>query len=196
MPDYLQPTPASVPINDRPLEDIFGDAIAGITGLNRNTHVRPYLQPTPPNFPDQETNWVAFKVSPVDQDTFAFVRPTSSLEGGTGTVERDEYLDVLMSFYGANSNQYMSRWREGLSIDQNRWALQEEGIKLIGMGQPINVPSLLKDRYVRRLDITMQFARRVALVYDVRTIASAAGELITEPLPPVTLTINPPTPTP
>lgn len=191
---YLAPV-SVLPVNDRLLEDIFGDAIAGITGLDRN-NVRPRLQPAPPNLPDQELNWCAFGVSITAQDTFAYVRQIGTLEGGAGQVERDELLDVFISFYGAQSSQLMGRWREGLSIPQNREALWLQGIKLQGLGNPLQVPSLLKDRYVRRMDLTAQFARRVIVSYTVRTIISANGELLTDTgkIPPVPITVNPPNP--
>lgn len=189
---YLTPIDAIPPVDDRPLEDIFGDAISGITGLARND-VRPRVQPQPPNLPDQEHNWCAFSVNLTDQDTFAYQRHLPVLEaGGANQVERDVFMDVLCSFYGANSNQIMGRWREGLSIDQNRDVLGSYQIKLIGLGKPVMVPSLIKDRYARRVDLVTQFVRRVTVTYGIRHLLSANGELRTEELAPVPLTINQP----
>jgi len=190
---YLAPV-SVLPINDRPLEDVFGDAIAGITGLDRDSAVRPRLQPQPSNLPDQEFNWCAFGVSIQNQDTFAYVRQTAALEGGEMQVERDEMLDIFISFYGAQSSQYMSRWREGLAVPQNREILWLQGIKLVGIGQPTQIPSLLKDRYVRRIDLTVQFTRRVVVRYAVRDIASASGGIHTDTgrIPPVPIIVNPP----
>lgn len=185
-------TPVSPPqINDRALEDAFGDAIAGITGLGRDDYVRPRIQPEPPNFPNQETDWCAFAVTPYEHDTFAYMRQLPALEGGGGQqVERDEYLDVLISFYGANSNAYMARWREGLMVDQNRYALADLGIRLVGLGKPQAVPSLLKNRYVRRIDLSAQFTRRMTTAFAVRYLQSANGVLHTEELPPVPIIVN------
>lgn len=188
---YLQPVDP-LPVDDRELEDIFGDAIAGITGLPRND-VRPRVQPQPPNLPDQEQNWCAFGVNLTDQDTFAYQRHLPALEtNGANQVERDVFMDVLCSFYGANSNQFMGRWREGLSIDQNRAALGNYQIKLVGLGKPVMVPSLIKDRYTRRVDLVAQFVRRVTVTYSVRHLASASGEILTEELPPVPIIVNQP----
>lgn len=190
---YLQPI-SVLPVNDRALEDIFGEAIAGITGLNRND-VRPREQPQPPNLPDQEKDWCAFGVTPIEQDTFAYVRQLPALESnGEGQVERDEILDVFISFYGANSHQFMSHCREGLSVQQNREFLWLQGIKLVGIGRPIKVPSLLKDRYVRRIDLSVQFTRRVVIRYAVRNISIAIGDLHTDTgkIPPIPIIVNPP----
>lgn len=184
-------TPVSVvPINDRALEDIFTEVIRGITGLPENM-VRPRIQPSPPNQPDFEENWVAFGVTVTDQDVFHYERTLGTLEGGVTVVERDEYLDVLCSFYGANNNQYMSRWREGLSIEQNRYVLGDYGIKLVAISKnPVNVPALLKGTWARRVDFSCQFSRRVSVTYGVRAIQSATAELNTEELPPQPIIVN------
>ncbi len=190
---FLRPI-SVLPINDRPLEDLIGDMLAGITGYDRND-VRPRLQPQPPNLPDQERDWVAFGVNMTGQDNFAAVTQLPALsQNGQGVVERDEFFDVLCSFYGAHSSEYMAVWRDGLSLDQNRWVLWDHGIKLLGFGFPVNVPSLVKDRYSRRIDLAAQFARRVNVTYGIRNIASADGQLHTEVLPPIPITVSPPNP--
>lgn len=184
-------TPISVlPLNDRPLEDIFTAVLVGITGLPVDM-VRPRIQPTVPNQPEQDENWVAFGVNITDHDVFPYQRQVSTLEGGNMIVERDEYLDVLCSFYGADNNQYMSRWREGLALEQNRYSLGELGIKLVAVGKnPVPVPALFKDRWTRRVDLSCQFSRRVQVTYGVRTIQSAEIGLHTEVLPVQQIIVN------
>lgn len=184
-------TPISVvPINDRSLEDIFTEAIRGITGLPEE-FVRPRYQPQPPNQPDFETNWVAFGVNITEQDVFHYDKQVEFEGDSAMVVERDEYLDVLCSFYGANNNQFMSRWREGLAIDQNRYSLEELGIKLVAIGKnPVNVPALLKGTWARRVDLACQFSRRVSVTYGVRNIESATVDLYTEELPPQHIIVN------
>ena len=165
--------PANDPIDDRSLEDIFHETIAGITGLD-NDMVRPRFQPVVPNQPGFEENWVAFGVNPIDQDTFAHEQHLPSLEtGGVNEVSRDEMMEVLCSFYGAEGRKYMTRWRNGLMIAQNRYALLNYGIKLVSLGKPVSVPALLKDRWTRRVDLAVQFSRRSIQTYAVRSIASA-----------------------
>ena len=176
---FLVPVGA-VPTHDRALEDLIQVAIAGITGLP-TALVRPRYQQVVPNQPDFETNWCAFGVSVSGQDTFAYQRHVPSLvSGGDSVVERDEFLDILTSFYGANNNQFMARWRDGLSIDQNRAQLASYGIKLIGLGTPVPVPALLKNQWTRRVDLTCQFARRVSTTFGIRSIQSAEVILDTE----------------
>ena len=186
-------TPISVlPINDRPLEDIFSVVLAGITGLPPNM-VRPRFQPTVPNQPGYEENWVAFGVTVTEQDVYPYHRHVSSLESPQGAtiVERDEYMDVLCSFYGSNNHEYMARWREGLAIEQNRYTMGDLGIKLVAVGKnPVSVPALFKNTWTRRVDLSCQFSRRVSVTYGIRSIASAAVELHTEELPVQTIIVN------
>jgi len=186
-------TPVSVlPINDRPLEDIFAQVITGITGLAANM-VRPRYQPTVPNQPEFDVDWVAFGVSITEQDVYPYHRQVATLErpDGDTIVERDEYMEVLCSFYGANNHQYMGRWRDGLAIEQNRYTMGALGIKLVAVGKnPVNVPALFKNTWTRRVDLTCQFSRRVSVTYGVRTIQSATVELYTEELPPQSIIVN------
>lgn len=187
-------TPVSVlPLNDRPLEDIFTEAIMGITGLPEGM-VRPRYQPSPPNQPDFEANWVAFGVNITEQDVFHYDKQVEFEGDSAMVVERDEYMDVLCSFYGADNNQFMSRWRDGLAIEQNRWSLGELGIQLVAIGkQPVNVPALLKGTWARRVDLSCQFSRRVSVTYAVRSIESAEVGIFTdEGLPPQHIIVNPP----
>lgn len=188
---FMRPT-SVLPVNDRALEDIFAETVAGITGLDRNL-VRPRWQPETPNQPDFEEDWCALGVNITEQDVFPYQRHIGSLlaDEGETVVERDEFFDVLCSFYGANSNQFMSVWREGLALDQNRWALREYGIKILAVGKnPVQVPALLKNHWTRRIDLNCQFSRRVKVTYNVRSIQSAEVTLHTEELPPQTIIIN------
>lgn len=191
-------TPISVvPVNDRALEDIFGEVLVGITGLPSDL-VRPRFQPSPPNQPDFETNWVAFGVAVNEHDVFDYQQHVPyagdteppELRNGVNIVERDEGLDVLCSFYGPNNQQFMSRWREGLGLSQNRYGLLQYDIKLVAVGRnPVNVPALLKNTWVRRIDLSCQFTRRVRVTYGVRSVASAEVTLNTD-VPPTSTVIN------
>lgn len=193
MADYLMPL-SVLPVNDRELEDIFRDAVMGITGLPSEM-VRPRWQQTVPNQPEFEVNWVAVGVDILEQDTFAYERHVPSLEaGGANVVERDEQLRVLCSFYGANNFRFMSQWREGLAIEQNRFALEEHGIKLVAIdSRPVNVPALFKNTWVRRIDLGCQFSRRVEVTYGVRTVRSVGVDLHTEELPVQHIQVDPST---
>ena len=172
---YIVPE-ASPPYDDS-LEDIFQGALVGITGL-ANTSVRPRWQPEPPNQPDFNSSWLAFAVTVTDQDVHAYQNhdpnaPAPPGSPGADVVERDERLEVFCSFYGPQGHSIMAQLREGLQIEQNRWALNQYGIQFTEFGSPVYLPALLKERNVKRVDVKMRFVRRVHRVYPVRTVSSA-----------------------
>lgn len=147
---------------DAPLEDIFQSTVVGITGIAAS-FVRPRFQPEMPDYPDFNQDWAALGVSVVKQDVFSYNGQTD-----TGSlVERDEWFEVLLSFYGPNCTALMSKWRDGLSIEQNRRPLQQQKINLESIGQPTFLPSLLKERWLKRVDMKCMFSRRVRREYAV-----------------------------
>lgn len=178
---YRQPTPPP-PLYDVPLEDVFQAAVAGITGLAPEL-VRPRFQDTIPNYPDFNQNWVAVGVQVSSQDTNAHKRHRGSLEHpdtSVTKVSRDELIEVFMSFYGPNCHDTMSRFREGLALDENRAELGRAGIKVYRVGEPIMLPALLKERWVKRVDFKVHFSRRVERTYAENTIATANVTIDTE----------------
>lgn len=175
---YITPEVVPVVSYDNSLEDIFQGAFSGITGVAGNL-VRPRWQPEPPNQPDFTTDWIALAVSTTGQDVNAY--QAHDPEGdGTNQVQRDEYLDVFISFYGPNCHQVMSRLREGLQIEQNRWVLLQNGIHFTEFGDPIFLPALLKEKNVKRVDAHLSFTRRVALNYAIRNVVDASGTIDAE----------------
>lgn len=178
---YRQPSPPP-PLNDISLEDVFQQAVAGITGIDTNL-VRPRLQPTVPNYPDFSVDWVALGVQTVDQDNFAHSQHRGSLEHpdeSRTTVSRDELLELFLSFYGPNCHESMSRMREGLMLAENRAELAKVGIQVGRIGKPQLLPALLKERWVKRVDIKLYFTRRVTRTYQENTIATADVTIDTE----------------
>ena len=165
---YLQP--ADQPEYDIPLEDIFQPAIVGITGLPGSL-VRADFQVETSNLPSFDTDWCAFRVTVVSHDSDAHVKHDPILQSdGASTVSRDEELELKTMFYGPRGGMYLSRWVNGLSVDQNRWPLMQHGVKFRGVGRPANIPALLQNQWVRRVDLTTQFARRTHIIYPVRTV--------------------------
>lgn len=153
---------------DIPLEDIFQATVVGITDI-LPANVRPRFQPEMPDYPDFNEDWAALGVSVVKQDVFAYNKQSDS----GSLVERDEWFEVFVSFYGPNCTALMSRWRDGLSVEQNRWPLQAQKINLESIGQPTFLPSLLKERWLKRVDVKCMFSRRVRREYAVLHLLSA-----------------------
>lgn len=170
---YTAPDATPAPIYDQALDDIFHDLLAGITGIPA-TLVRPRWQPDPPNQPDFTTNWVAFGVQVGLADTFPWINhdPTGNAGLGSDQLERDEGLKVLCSFYGPAYTSMLARFRDGIQIESNRYDLEAAGIFLIEFQEPINLPALLKEKWVTRIDVNVLFKRRIRRSYSVNTIVA------------------------
>jgi len=167
----MLPNATPLPLFDDALDDLFHDNIMAVTGITADL-VRPRFQPEPATHPPSNTNWVAFGVGTYDDDAFAYIGHDPLGNGGLGTnlVERDEIITVNLSFYGPNNAQLIGQYREGIQLDVNRWDLDAGGVKLVSVGQIINLPALLKDRWVKRLDTKVTFRRRVSRIYNVPSL--------------------------
>jgi hypothetical protein len=174
MATFLAPAVASPPLYDDPLEDAFQATIVGITGIAGDL-VRPRWQPEPPNQPPFTTNWVAFGIMTMDGDRYAWQGHDPTLNGGTGgnKFEKDERLNVLHSFYGPGSQQMAARYKDGLQIGLNREALLAFDIKLTECLETVNVPALMKNKWVKRVDMRALFVRRIKREYAVPSLLTA-----------------------
>ena len=175
-PGYLEPSAS--PVYDDGLEDILQAAIVGITGL-AGTLVRPRWQPEPPQQPDFAIDWCAFGLTDTEVDTFAYDKHDPAGQG-VNRVQRDEVLTVLHSFYGPNAHANCERLRDGFEVSQNRDFLRTNGITLIEVGKAQQLPALVKEKWVKRIDTTIQYRRRTSRTFQVLTITSAQGQIVTE----------------
>lgn len=178
----MLPDPTPTPPSDDALDDVFQANIVNVTGLNGSL-VRPRFQPEPPAHPEHNVDWVAFGVTTEDADTFAAVTHDPNGDGGRGAdrVERDELITLNMSFYGPNNGRLITQYREGLQVEQNRWDLAAQGIALVSVGTIINLPALLKDKWVKRKDTKVVFRRRAGRTYKVPSLVSGSATINTDP---------------
>ena len=151
----------------------------GLTGLPGNM-VRPRWQPEPANIPDFGVDWCAFGIQRKLPDTYAQVQHDSTGEG-TDKLQRHETVEILLSFYGPNADMSLELLREGLQIAQNREVLQQNSMGLVETGEAIVAPSIVKDRWLYRVDMTLTIRRQIKRVYPVLNLLSAEGDVITEP---------------
>lgn len=179
---YLVPSPLTPPIEGDVLYDFVHDLIAGVTGLD-GTLVRPRYQAEPPNIPDADVAWCAFGIMTRDADTFPAVKRDPSGDG-SDVLQRQEELSVLASFYDLGSSGqadfYATLLRDGLAIAQNREVMQGAGWGLGYTGDLTPVPSLLKERWLYRVDLSMRLRRQIDRTYPVLNLESAGGTIITE----------------
>jgi hypothetical protein len=87
--------------------------------------------------------------------------------------ERDEELVLLHSYYGPNCMAMQSRFEDGLYLDDNRALLEAQGIKFISFVDAQQVPALMKETWVKKMDQRFIFRRRVRRQYAIHYLLSA-----------------------
>jgi hypothetical protein len=181
---YLAPEAVPAPLEGEALLRFIQQFVVGITGLPGDM-VRPRWQPEPPNIPSAGEAWAAIGVSARPSDTYPYVGEIDTPEGGVAELQRHEDLNILSSFYGLGSgslaDEFCARLRDGLSISQNLEPLFHAGMGFISCGVPVAVPSLLKERWLYRVDLPFGIRRAIVRRYPVRTILSAEGEVQDNP---------------
>lgn len=184
---YLLPGTSPTPVEGTSFEDFLHDVIAGITGLSGKL-MRPRWQDEPPNIPQAATTWAAFGITAWDPDTYAVERENPVGDGSVDLI-RHETNEILVSFYGPDSSLYAGILRDGLQVSQNRSVLTAAGIGLTRTGSPQQVPSLVKERWQKRIDLPITIRRQILRNYPVLTLLSAhltlyskAALLITTPI--------------
>ncbi len=163
---YLDPTAS--PLEGDALNKVLHDAIVGLTGINGKL-VRPRWVPEPSTQPSFDENWVAFGIPRTVPDYASY---EEVIVDGVTQIQRDELLFVLHSFYGPNCKALAERMRNALDVSQNRAALRAAGLLFKEAQEPVVLPALLKEKWVKRVDITIVYARRAIHTYAIRIIES------------------------
>jgi len=176
---YLVPQASPAPPEGQALTRFIQQVFVNITGLD-GTLIRPRWQPEPPNIPPFGTDWMAFGIVRRSADVFATVIHDGVAE--TDTVNRQELLEILCTFYGPDADNFASLLREGFSVSQNREVMQLNNFGLVEVGEALPVPELIKDRWTYRLDMRVVFRRLIERTYPVLNVLSAAGTLDSDPL--------------
>lgn len=198
-PGYLAPAVTSPPLEGEQLQDFFHDVIAGVSGLD-GKFVRPRWLTEPSNIPAAGTAWCAFGIMNKPADTFAYLKDLSTDDNpqAGSTLQRQQTLNVLCSFYDLGSSgladQLAGQTRDGLAVPQNLEVLLANGFAFVNADEPQPVPSLLKERWLYRVDLPLVFRRQIDRTYAVPTIESSDIDLITD-VPPTTthIHVEPPT---
>lgn len=181
---YLIPS-GTAPLEGQALLDFLQAVIVGITGL-AGPMVRPYWQSEPPNIPDAGTAWCAFKISSRPSDKFPYVRhnPDDADGQGSDTLQRQETLHILTSFYdlgsGGLADGLCAQLRDGLSIPQNREVLTLNNMGLGYTGEAISVPVVVKTRWLYRVDLEVVIRRQIDRTYPVLNVLSAQTTVTTD----------------
>lgn len=165
---YLTPVGTPVPYDDA-LIDLLQPVFVGLSGLT-GTAFRPRWQLNDvPNQPEQNENWAALGISRMRTDVFAYQGHVDS-GAGYNVLQRTEEIDVLLSFYGPLGKTYAEQTRDGLSIEQNRAALEVLKMGVVSVGDSVLLPALLNGRWQRRVDVTVTLRRCVERQYNILTV--------------------------
>lgn len=187
---YLQPAGSPAPLEGKALMQFVQQWVVGVSGLPGQM-VRPRWQTEPPDIPQDGTCWCAIGITSRPNDEFPFVGHDGTLSGGLGgdTMQRHEQLSMLASFYdqgvAGEADYYCALFRDGAIIEQNRAPLLAQNMVLVRTGAPITVPSLLKLRWLYRVDLEVVLRRQINRNYPVRNLVAATGTIYyDEGLPP------------
>lgn len=168
--------PISAPLYDNPLDDFLHAFLVALSTIP-GALVRPRWQPEPPNLPNFSTDWLAWGITEMEEDRFAY---QGQVQDDEGLVERDEILTMLMSFYGPRSAQLAKQVSASMQLGQNRSYLRAQNMSVIEVLDPVKVPALLKEKWVPRVDQRVRFRRRATWAYKIRTIEQAEASLHNE----------------
>lgn len=168
-------TPSSPPVlHDDPFVTLLQNVVVGIVGL-ASSNVRPRWQPIPPQWPPLTTDWASVGViaeSDLSQRPQTRHDPTGN---GSDVVENSVRNRVLLSFYGPNCFENAGLLCDGLKVAQNRDALVNASIGLVSISGRRNVPELINQRWLQRVDIEVTLNRQIQRVYPVLNLLSAVG---------------------
>lgn len=172
---YLAPTNAGISRSD--LEDVLQTVVVGITGLPGQL-VRPRYQPRPPHRPDQDTTWCA-----VGAAAFPATSRTTTHDSdadGQDVVVTTRSIDVLVSAYGLQALEVVSRLADGLLVGQNRDELRRNGLVVTDIGEPLHAPELIGGVWEDRYDLTISMQWETRRSYGVLNILDAPGGIIAD----------------
>jgi hypothetical protein len=162
-------TPELEPVYDEALERLLSQWLQGVSGLAKGT-IRPRWTPVQAAVPPANADWCGFGVieMPAD-DNPAYVNQTDE----HGELWRHEEFECSASFYGPNSQQIISRFRDGIGISQNNATLNTLGLSVVKHSPIISFPELINNQWVRRYDITVTLRRKVVRQYGVKSLIDA-----------------------
>lgn len=176
----LQPLPVPAPAQGVDLNNFLQEWFVALSGL-AGALVRPAPQTTPPNLPPNAIVWMAFNAQVQQSDEFPFTGMVGSGNDSQYQLQRNELIRVLCSFYDqgidGQANKYASLVRDNLFIPQNLEVLYNVNMGLVHCDALVAVPSLLKERWLYRVDLPVFITRQVVRNYNVPSILTAEGQI-------------------
>lgn len=177
---YLLPAASPAPLEGQSFEDFLQQVFVGVSGLAGEL-VRPRWQVEPANMPDRSIDWMSFGITSWDPDIYAVEQHDGP--NNESNLIRHETVEISFSFYGPNASTTMAILRDGFQIAQNREVFQLNAIGLQETGPARNIPFLLKEKWLTKIDMSMIIRRQILRTYPILNIISALGDLHTDSLP-------------
>jgi hypothetical protein len=184
---FLAPSSA-LPPEDNAFDAVLQALIVGVTALPGNL-VRPRWQPVPSAQPDPTVNWCAVGVvEEFPASGKGMITHDGSDQGGLGsdTLQVNDEVEVMASFYGPNARQFANLFRDGVMIPQNREMLEfpppgtnvQELYRLVGIPRPARfVPEIINEVTYRRVDVSFRISRANVTVWPVENLLEVQGTL-------------------
>jgi hypothetical protein len=172
---YVAPAASPAPLEGQALLVFLQGWVVGVTGMD-GTLVRPRWQAEPANIPDAGNAWAAIGVGIRPADTYPFVGNVAGADPVNPNYKlvRHEELELLCSFYDTGStglaDQYAALLRDGSAIPNNRIPLRAAGFAFVSADPIGPVPTLLKERWLYRVDFKITLRRQIDRVYPVPTV--------------------------
>ena len=159
MSSFLTPVPP-LPPEDLNLEQIFHDLFQGLTGIDTNL-IFPEWQPFPPDFQEQNTNWIAFGTSRIRNDARPLIKHFDDGTNVGDNVHRHQLIHVHVMCYGPAGMQTAETIQRGLFIQANSDWLKQYNMGLVRVTDIIAAPEKKNQQWFRRYDFTLQVNRHV-----------------------------------
>ncbi|MDI8953921.1 hypothetical protein MJO10_26455, partial [Salmonella enterica subsp. enterica serovar Anatum] len=86
---------------------------------------------------------------------------------------RHEDFVAMASFYGPGGMQIASRFRDGISVEQNNAELNQSDLSLVDYGDIVPFPELINQQWVRRYDMKVRLRRKVVREYNILALQDA-----------------------
>jgi hypothetical protein len=158
-------------------DDFLHGVFVGLTGLD-GAFVRPRFQLDPPSTPEPGVNWLAFGINRSAPDASAYFGQS---DGDSITMQRHETVTVAVFCYGPQAAHLADAIRDNLELAQNREELYTQAVGYSGViSDAQRVPELVKGRWYNRVDLTLAFNREIRRSYQVLSLASAFGQIVTD----------------
>lgn len=172
---YLLPTSGPSFPGGLTLTQFIQSVIVGITGFD-GTLVRPEWQVEVPKQPALTTDWIAFGVKMSTPDWNSYVATDAD---GNSFQQRQQLLEIPVSFYGPNAIDNILKFQDGFQITQNSEALSAASMGYQSVTPATRGPDLVHGRWVERMMCSLYLTWQVQRAYAILSLESAGGSIHT-----------------